>query len=75
MPLLNFLKFVHIDFRYSNLFSAESKRLGLPNRGNSANLEVPEPTIDEKHMIKTLSIIFLRGYMTNIFVKREQIGI
>ena len=75
MSLLNFLKFVHIDFRYSNLFSAESKRSGLPNRGNSANLEVPEPIIDEKHMIKTLSIILLMGSMTNIFVKREQIGI
>ena len=75
MSLLNFLKFVHIDFRYSNLFSAESKKSGLPNRGNSANLEVPEPIIDKKHMIKTLSIILLMGSMTNIFVKREQIGI
>jgi hypothetical protein len=75
LSLLNFLKFVHIDFRYSNLFSAESKRSGLPNRGNSVNLEVPEPIIDKKHMIKTLSIILLMGSMTNIFVKREQIGI
>jgi hypothetical protein len=45
----------------------------LLNRENSANLEVPEPINNEKHMIKRLSRIFLRGNMMNIFVKCEQI--
>ena len=67
------MKFVHICFRYSNLFWTESNRAGLLNRENSANPEVPEPKFNEKHMIKSLSIIFLRGFMMNIFVKREQI--
>lgn len=47
--------------------------MGLLNRENSANLEVLVPINNEKHMIKRLSRIFLRGNMMNIFVKREQI--
>lgn len=73
MLLLNFLKFVQRCFRYPNLFWAESGELEPPNLVNSANPGVPEPKSNEKHMFKSLSIIFLRGIMMCLFVKRQRI--